>query len=466
MDDTRKTAKSDKPNSAAEREKSGNNPDTDGLTASLEALKPVTSEGDSEMAGDVVELSSRSPVNDPAHQRSLTKETSCPAGDAEILLDKIVEQEEAEPLGVVELLGALKSDIDSLRQENEEFKSRLISAPVRHGNPSLEAGDARSEMHALLEALKADIGNLREENDLLRRQAFAPQDNIPASDNADEELYGMLVELKDDIVSLRTENDALREGDGGQPFVRSAQKSDDVAMVLRELKSDIDVLKHDNQSLRLENLTARDGAHFENLGGQQEAYRHAERSIAPGLLKGVAALALVTMAAGGGYYVAKMQGGENVLAKRSIAAPGSNKSQGTTQRSAKLAPRTVTVAPTVKPVEASVKVQSAKAPPTPTPAPRAKITVSPEAETAMMARASGYMEARDIGSARMVFVYLAGHGSAVAMTRLAQTYDPQFLGLQGFDEAKNGDLVRAKRLYSAAFGMGDTQAAMRLQEMQ
>ena len=84
----------------------------------------------------------------------------------------------------------------------------------------------------------------------------------------------------------------------------------------------------------------------------------------------------------------------------------------------------------------------------------------------MMARASGLMDAHDIGAARMVFVYLARHGSAVAMTRLAQTYDPQFLGQQGFDEGTNSDPVRAKRLYGAASGMGDQEAASRLQEMQ
>ena len=42
-----------------------------------------------------------------------------------------------------------------------------------------------------------------------------------------------------------------------------------VAGILHELKGDISELKHENESLRLENLTARDGAHFNNLGGQE-----------------------------------------------------------------------------------------------------------------------------------------------------------------------------------------------------
>ncbi|MCP4935820.1 MAG: hypothetical protein GY927_16835 [bacterium] len=464
-----KTGKRGKSKPSDEQVKSESNPDIGGLTASLEALVSIADEGEKRTAGDVVQLSARTPKDCKGKERSKKKSSaqkkrSSSRDKVQMPSIKDAEIEDAESLGVVELLGALKSDIDSLRQDNEEFKVRLLSSPLARSNSALEAGDDKSELHTLLEALKADIGNLREENDQLRTEAFAAQDNVPTDESGDEELYGMLAELKDDIVSMRTENDALRAGDLTTPSARSAQNSDDVTMVLRELKSDINDLKHDNESLRLENLTARDGAYFDNLGGQYEAYRNDESSVASGLLKIVGALALALTAGGGGYYFAKTQGGMQVPMNRSMSVPATGGNIALNQPSGKSPPRVKPLAPVVKPVTAPVKIKTAKAPPVPVTA--LNSTVSLDVETAMMARASGLMEARDIGSARMVFVYLARHGSAVAMTRLAQTYDPQFLGLQGFDAGKNGDLVRAKRLYGAASGMGDQEAATRLQEMQ
>ena len=76
------------------------------------------------------------------------------------------------------------------------------------------------------------------------------------------------------------------------------------------------------------------------------------------------------------------------------------------------------------------------------------------------------MQARDLGAARMVFVYLARHGSAGAMTRLAQTYDPQYLNQHRFDLIRFSDLARAKRLYGVAMGLGDRAAGQRLKELQ
>ncbi len=473
MVDKSKSGKSDKPKTAGEEVKSEINPDVTGLTASLAALNSITDDGDKNANGDVVHLSSRSKkkqksgngstVEGSAKQRS-TKQKSAVSHDETPLKDNL------EPLGVVELLGALKSDIDSLRQDNEEFKARLMSSPLARGNTFSQASDDSIELRSLLKALQADIGNLREENDVLRTEAFSAQDNSPAAESEDEELFGMLVGLKDDIDSLRSENDALRVGEGQRSPAKSAQKSDDVTKVLRELKSDINDLKHDNEALRLENLTARDGAPFENIGDQHGAYRYSESGVASGLLKTVGALALVAIAAGGGYYFAKTQGGSQVSMDRSMPVPASGGNIALNQPIAKLAPRTKPATlvgkPATAPLAAPVRTQLVKVSPAPAPATLPKPTVSSDVETAMMSRASGLMEARDIGAARMVFVYLARHGSAVAMTRLAQTYDPQFLGLQGFDEGKNSDLIRAKRLYGAASGMGDRAATTRLLEMQ
>ncbi len=459
-----KSGKGEKLKSTNEEVKSDNNTDVAGLTASLAALNSIAEDGEKKAKGDVVHLSSRSKNDRKAGNAStIDGSVSERSDEEEISHVKTPVIEEAEPLGVVELLGALKSDIDSLRVDNEEFKARLMSSPLARSNSSKEDSDDSTELRSLLKALQADIGNLREENDQLRTQAFAAQDNSAAEESEDEELFGMLVGLKDDIDSMRSENDALRAGNMTMPVAKSPAKSDEVAMVLRELKSDINDLKHDNEALRLENLTARDGAHFDHLGGQHEGYRNAPGGIGAGLLKGVGALALVSIAAGGGYYLAKTQGGTQISMDRTMPLPASGGTITLNQPTVKLPPRTKPVTSVVKSITAPVAVE-AKAPPARVSAPNS--TVSGDVETAMMARASGLMEARDIGAARMVFVYLARHGSAVAMTRLAQTYDPQFLGLQGFDESKNSDMVRAKRLYSAASGMGDQGAANRLQEMQ
>jgi len=83
-----------------------------------------------------------------------------------------------------------------------------------------------------------------------------------------------------------------------------------------------------------------------------------------------------------------------------------------------------------------------------------------------VAAETGLLETRDLGAARMVFVYLARHGSAGAMNRLAQTYDPQYLATHQFNEEKNSDPTRAKRLYGAAAAMGDLLAAQRLLELE
>ena len=128
------------------------------------------------------------------------------------LSDKEADKEES--LGVVELLGVLKSDIDGLRKENEEFKAQLMRSPLASHNARDKRADDSTELRGLLEALKADIGNLREENDQLRSQALTTDQDDKGDEILDEkdvELYQMLGDLKEDIVGLRSANEALRQ---------------------------------------------------------------------------------------------------------------------------------------------------------------------------------------------------------------------------------------------------------------
>lgn len=448
---------------------SENIPDVGGLAASIDALMSIADKGDQRNAGEVVHLSSR---KDNASPKATSKTPNRSRNRAKKSQVKI----EPEALGVVELLSALKSDIDSLRKDNEEFKARLMnSTPERTGGQDDPGGDVRS----LLEALKDDIGNLRHENDLLRSQAFAAQSltepGKPSVDQDDDhDLYVMLAELKDDIVSLRSENDFLRRENRISPSPRPGQQTDEVALMLKELKADINDLKHENESLRIENLTARDGTRFEALGVPQGAYRNTDNNAFSSFLKGLGALVLVVGAAGGGYYLAKSQGGAEVATSAATETAPVIPSLSPTLKPVKPLPRAEKVITKVQPVKAPVavaaprKVKVVKAAPVApaTKTVRKTLTVSAAVETAMMTRAGGLLDARDLGAARMVFVYLARHGSAAAMTRLAQTYDPQYLATHQFDDVKNGDLTRAIRLYGAASGMGDEQARNRLAQMQ
>lgn len=284
----------------------------------------------------------------------------------------------------------------------------------------------------------------------------------------DSELYKMLGELKQDIVSLRSENDALRQGKPATPPVEAREETDEVAAMQQKLKDDIKSLKQENESLRLENLTTRDGAYFENLGGQQEAYRNSQKSVFSRLLKGFAALVLVAGAASGGYYLAKSEGQSGTSLPTTETASVTAK-KALDVKPVKELPLPATSSPSSMPVEALDKpILGKEVPEGASVANKASpaVSISDDVITAMMAKADGLLEARDLGAARMVFVYLARNGSAGAMNRLAQTYDPQYLDRQQFDKDKNADLVRAKRLYGTAAEMGDEQALARLQEMQ
>ncbi len=386
------------------------------------------------------------------------------------------EKKGTEQQGIVELLGALKSDIDSLRKDNEEFKTRLMSAPLAAGGAGAGNGGDSGDMRALLEALKADMGNLRRENEQLRAQAlsaeYQPRPDLPTGE--EDELFQMLGELKEDIVSLRSENEALRHGAPVPPLRTEGAKGSEVAKILHELKDDITTLKQDNEALRLESLTARDGAHFENLGGQHDAYRNSGKGIGGRFAKAVAALVLFAGAAGGGYYLALSQTGNEggISAPQQVALNSGEPTRGPTPLTK---PETATEA---KPVAAPVvnttalpepvnqpQPVSEKAPPPP-PAPTPTPTLGTDVEIAMLARAQGLLENGDLGAARMVFVYLSRHGSGEALHRLARTYDPQYLAEQQFEADKYADAERARRLYGVAAGMGNENASARLQELQ
>ena len=283
---------------------------TDGEIHHLSSRKDKERDETARSAKKLAHKWDQTPAND--HNAEGEKHNNKPenAQKAEDLDANSEPEKETETLGVVELFGALKSDIDSLRKDNEEFKTQLMSSPLSRGASGDGPQDDSGDMRALLEALKADIGNLRDENETLRTAAIMAQDRQSAGHEGeeDEQLFAMLGELKDDITVLRSENEALKHGTTVPSVTRSSSKNDEVAMMLHELKDDINELKHDNESLRLENLTARDGAHFESLGGQNEAYRNRQNGVFSNLLKGLGALALVAGAAGGGYYLAMTQG--------------------------------------------------------------------------------------------------------------------------------------------------------------
>ncbi len=445
-------------------------------------------------------------------------------------------------LGVAELIAALKSDIDSLRRDNEEFKKRLTSHSPGSGPADHPAGtnsENTNDVKDLLQALQADIGKLREENHLLQKQAFARTTNKDIDDKnenrnrdrdrdrgkvevkveekekekekdesrtADKkpnreqhELYKLLAELKQDIVTLRSENEALREDNPLLPGEQAKGRTEELALILKELKSDISELKHENESLRLESLTARDGARLDHLGGAAQAYRNSQTHPFTGLLKGLGMLALVALAAGGGYFLAATRtggqqqvtirdnmpvsadGGQIIAGNKKQQRPASVPSFSATKalqpgkETAPASPRhaigqagsdaagkkTAMIANKAPLMPASATAEK----PEPVTSRPQNRKISKDVEAAMMGRADNLLKSRDLGAARMVFVYLARQGSPAAMRRLARTYDPQYLEKGRFDSARHGDIDRARRLYKAAARMGDGQARQRLDEM-
>ncbi len=503
MVEKKKSGKTGKSKTKDTATKAENGPDVNRLTASLDALAPEADNEDDRQAarllkvddqedpkiyasgipGDIVDFSARKDRSSVENEARNDQDRNRDRAEK----SQTSGQQEGERQGVVELLGALRVDIDSLRKDNEEFKARLMRSPLARGNTPQGNRSDNGDMRALLEALKADIGHLREENEMLRAQAVSAQSTeMPDPDEEEQgELAQVIGELRDDIVSLRSENNALRKGvsKGTQASARAGK--DEVASILHELKDDINALKHDNEELRLENLVARDGARFENPGSQFEAYRNQDNRLVPVLMKGLAGLLLVAGAAGGGYYLARVQDGAGQLPKMMkrdapiVHTARNNSPSGSSGRTAqktlgskitrmtKLSTgmKSSGVTPRTKPADVASPSKNA-APVATTGAKAASTRGDLDAGThkAMMARAEGLLRDHDLAAARMVYVYLARHGSAQAMTRLARTYDPRFLTENSFNPATGGDLARARRLYGVAMKMGDVQAARYLKK--
>ena len=148
MVEKRKSEKSRMSNSDEERDLSEQSADVGGLTASLDALKKIADKGEKRIENDLAKQSGMK-EKEPEHS----------VGSVKNLVDELDEkyamaqesrgseaakqaksnkpektksnkktkrnkkEKKSEDLGVVDLLGALKSDIDSLRKENEEFKA-------------------------------------------------------------------------------------------------------------------------------------------------------------------------------------------------------------------------------------------------------------------------------------------------------------------------------------------------------
>jgi TPR repeat protein len=109
--------------------------------------------------------------------------------------------------------------------------------------------------------------------------------------------------------------------------------------------------------------------------------------------------------------------------------------------------------PSPKEIEPQPKAQKA--------APAPVLSVSPEQEKDMLDRGRDLLKNGDIGGARLLFQYLADHGSASATFVLAQTYDPSVLSRLGVVGLR-GDPVQARTLYEKAAQMGNKEALAKL----
>jgi cell division protein FtsB len=425
----------------------GDEPVNDVATAAVAASEAVATP---DIAGETVDAAAAADADDgrdEAHARTLRGRRPGAAKR------RAANDEFPDSAGIVSLLSALKADIDALRRENEAFKAQLMAGPVRA--TTVRPADEPLDLRQLLAILKADIESLRHENDFIRSQAFAMQSSTTAIQSAEHDLAAMLSELRADIVALKKENDALRRehsigvshGGGGLGH------HDDVARLFAELKSDINALKHENEALRLENLASRDGA---RLGLGQAAYRSEGRS-SGGVWRSIAMLAVVGMAAGGGYFLALSRSPQPAVPATAIAPVALPPLTAPAEvAKAPVAP-TAPVAAPVRPVASEPPAGDDTRP----------ATLDGNVESVMLARAEQLVRSRDLGAARMLLVYLARKGSAVATRKLAESYDPTVLAERQIDgAASGGDMERAKRLYAAAVRMGDKAAADRLGHLQ
>jgi hypothetical protein len=280
---------------------------------------------------------------------------------------------------------------------------------------------------------------------------------------------------------------------------------------LQELRRDIDKLNHENESLRLENLAARD-ARMAGADSDYDPYRQEVEWELTGLAKFLLAVLLAATAGAGGYYFARMQlddGVKGVEKEESASRPTPRAQAPAIINPLKDAARppaasVPAVAPAPAPVPAPSPLSAPEASPPASDRPDGSLSpsrppasameggmqtssrnmdeaekddgsfigsgnesaaLSPQVEKAMMKRARDMIASRDLGAARMIYVYLARKGSAIAMTALAESYDLRFLRRYGFDVLDFGDPQRARRLYGVASSMGDERAASLLEGM-
>lgn len=92
------------------------------------------------------------------------------------------------------------------------------------------------------------------------------------------------------------------------------------------------------------------------------------------------------------------------------------------------------------------------------------LTISPQAEAAMLAKAAQLLQGGDISAARLIYEHLANNGSALGALSLAKTYDPGiFFDLQVV--GMEPDAALAQRWYERAAELGDASAKQHLKNL-
>lgn len=89
--------------------------------------------------------------------------------------------------------------------------------------------------------------------------------------------------------------------------------------------------------------------------------------------------------------------------------------------------------------------------------------ISAELAETWMARAQGFLNAGDIGAARILFERLANAGSADGAFALAETYDPRYLASHHVIGLA-GDDAKAQALYRRAMQMGSAEAGRMVEQ--
>jgi len=93
---------------------------------------------------------------------------------------------------------------------------------------------------------------------------------------------------------------------------------------------------------------------------------------------------------------------------------------------------------------------------------RGEASLSPEMEASMFAKSRKLLATGDVAGARLVFDFLARHGSARGAFALAQTYDPEFLESLSVRGGVRPDMTKAMKWYRKAARLGSEPASTRL----